>query len=384
MRRAGADRWIVDLALSPGRYEYKFVVDGQWEQDSTNPDAADDGFNGFNSVITVPPAAQVAKSSPSSATTPMPLGIRPETSWKSIQYPQFDAPDAPGRTITGRLSPGKEGDGPPDQLLFRLIFIQLAGQDVPSVLSNPATFVVRLHLGDGRVVDGNSDLGENWMGFADQSGVTKSWVCHFPWAGNNYDEAWIEWRLPNQTFWFEIPYGFSRNPAEPWPSPEPNRSEPHLAPAMQNLTARDEIIPWRLVEYDLGEIQNQWRLTARMANASWPAAETVLYHPPDNGQSWSLEKPLVAVQMKGQAESWRVAVRRQGGLDRVDTFRVSSGGSDKGRDTGLAIIRVEDRSYEFTIPSSLFKSLHGRADPGNVRRFRGGEGLFEQLINKSG
>jgi len=153
---------------------------------------------------------------------------------------------------------------------------------------------------------------------------------------------------------------------------------------MQSLAARDQIISWRLAEYDLGEIQNQWRLTARMANGPWPAAETDLYHPPDNWQPWSLERPQIAVQMKGQAESRRVAIRRQGELDRIDTFRVSSGDSDKGRDTGVAIIRVDDRSYEFTVPSSLFKNLHGRADPENARRFRGGEGLFEQLINKSG
>ncbi|HEY4281668.1 MAG TPA: glycogen-binding domain-containing protein, partial [Chthoniobacterales bacterium] len=50
MRGDGSDRWVVDLALSPGKYQYKFVVDGQWEQDTANPDKAPDGFDGFNSV----------------------------------------------------------------------------------------------------------------------------------------------------------------------------------------------------------------------------------------------------------------------------------------------------------------------------------------------
>jgi 1,4-alpha-glucan branching enzyme len=30
MKRENNGRWSVDLALPPGRYEYKFVVDGKW------------------------------------------------------------------------------------------------------------------------------------------------------------------------------------------------------------------------------------------------------------------------------------------------------------------------------------------------------------------
>ncbi|MBN1425260.1 hypothetical protein JXA88_11960 [Candidatus Fermentibacteria bacterium] len=39
------------LALSPGTYHYKFVVDGSWIADPTNPDRVDDGLGGHNSVI---------------------------------------------------------------------------------------------------------------------------------------------------------------------------------------------------------------------------------------------------------------------------------------------------------------------------------------------
>src|SRR4029078_372190 len=46
MRRDGGDQWVADVALSPGKYEYKFIVDGQWEQDMSNPASAPDGFDG--------------------------------------------------------------------------------------------------------------------------------------------------------------------------------------------------------------------------------------------------------------------------------------------------------------------------------------------------
>ncbi|MBI4817423.1 MAG: glycoside hydrolase family 13 [Deltaproteobacteria bacterium] len=36
MRRSKDGDWSIDLALPPGRYEYKFVVDGKWCCDVSN------------------------------------------------------------------------------------------------------------------------------------------------------------------------------------------------------------------------------------------------------------------------------------------------------------------------------------------------------------
>lgn len=267
MQHDGGDRWIVEVPLSPGKYQYKFVVDGQWEQDTSNPDTAPDGFGGLNSVITIPRANRVAESRGEQLKeTAPPLSIRPEARWSSIEYPYFDIPGTPGRTIKGYLSPGKEGDGRPDELLFRLIFYQSTGEEIPPVLVNPETFVVRLHFGDGRITEAKSENVNNWDGAGNQMGLTRSRLYEFPWGQNAFDEAWIEWRLPNETFWFEIPYGFTRDPAQPWPSPDRTRSEPQFAAAMKNLGDRDKLISARYVEYELGEIQNHWRLSVRMAN----------------------------------------------------------------------------------------------------------------------
>jgi 1,4-alpha-glucan branching enzyme len=45
--------WEVAVALKPGKYTYKFVVDGKWLQDSANLEKAEDGLGGFNSVKVV-------------------------------------------------------------------------------------------------------------------------------------------------------------------------------------------------------------------------------------------------------------------------------------------------------------------------------------------
>ena len=41
------------LRLSPGEYQYKFVVDGQWCLDSSNPNFVPKGIGSLNSLLVV-------------------------------------------------------------------------------------------------------------------------------------------------------------------------------------------------------------------------------------------------------------------------------------------------------------------------------------------
>ena len=55
MIRRDADHWEKRLALAPGRYEYKFIVNGVWIH---NPDSAENVRNdhgSLNSVVEVKP-----------------------------------------------------------------------------------------------------------------------------------------------------------------------------------------------------------------------------------------------------------------------------------------------------------------------------------------
>jgi 1,4-alpha-glucan branching enzyme len=45
--------WKAVLPLSPGRYEYKFVVDGQWVCDPKAKEAVQNDFGSSNSVLVV-------------------------------------------------------------------------------------------------------------------------------------------------------------------------------------------------------------------------------------------------------------------------------------------------------------------------------------------
>lgn len=47
------DRWVKELSLPPGRYEYCLVVDGQWLCDPAAAEKVPNPFGGCNSVLIV-------------------------------------------------------------------------------------------------------------------------------------------------------------------------------------------------------------------------------------------------------------------------------------------------------------------------------------------
>jgi glycosidase len=61
--------WTWTGTIEPGRYVYKYVIDGRWEADPANPEREADGYGGFNSVLNVesgavglPPATLIVES----------------------------------------------------------------------------------------------------------------------------------------------------------------------------------------------------------------------------------------------------------------------------------------------------------------------------------
>jgi hypothetical protein len=52
--RVGDGTWTIRIPLKPGRYEYKYLIDGKkWSPDPWNPNVVDDGFGSLNSVLVV-------------------------------------------------------------------------------------------------------------------------------------------------------------------------------------------------------------------------------------------------------------------------------------------------------------------------------------------
>jgi len=53
MTRQDGGLWSITKTLTPGSWQYKFVVDGVWVEDPDNPESVSDPFGGANSLITV-------------------------------------------------------------------------------------------------------------------------------------------------------------------------------------------------------------------------------------------------------------------------------------------------------------------------------------------
>ena len=57
MVHLGAGRWVKDLSLPPGTYEYRLVVDGEWKPDPQASEKITNSFGGCNSLLKVAPPA---------------------------------------------------------------------------------------------------------------------------------------------------------------------------------------------------------------------------------------------------------------------------------------------------------------------------------------
>jgi 1,4-alpha-glucan branching enzyme len=53
MQRRNDGNWEVCLSLGPGRYQYKYLVDGQWRHDPAAKENAKNEFGSFNSIVEV-------------------------------------------------------------------------------------------------------------------------------------------------------------------------------------------------------------------------------------------------------------------------------------------------------------------------------------------
>ena len=55
MRRDKDGIWKKTLMLTPGQYEYKFWVDGEWRMDTDNPQTCQNCYGSWNHFLVVAP-----------------------------------------------------------------------------------------------------------------------------------------------------------------------------------------------------------------------------------------------------------------------------------------------------------------------------------------
>ena len=53
MKKDNKGRWTKIVTLAPGRYEYKFMVDGEWQNDPSNDQMVHNSFGTVNNILNV-------------------------------------------------------------------------------------------------------------------------------------------------------------------------------------------------------------------------------------------------------------------------------------------------------------------------------------------
>ena len=86
MIRLDDGKWAKALALPPGRYEYRFVVDGQWVDDPAAAELIPNPFGTPNAVLVVTASQPVApaRSASASSTTPRPQTAKAKPSAQRV------------------------------------------------------------------------------------------------------------------------------------------------------------------------------------------------------------------------------------------------------------------------------------------------------------
>lgn len=178
-------------------------------------------------------------------------------------------------------------------------------------------------------------------------------------------------RVAGRTYWIEVPYGFLRDPLAPLAPADSKSGLPAFAPAMKKMGADDLIVPWTKIEYELGPIQNGWRLSLQQSNPFDAECTVTLYR--EDG-SWELDKPKTSVGIVEDGgrklPASKVAVRLTDPFRRVDDFKFARYPGNDIRDWGTLTITVDDIPKSIVIPSSLFKYTHGIAGPYHPQRMR--------------
>ena len=75
MIRLNDGKWAKELSLTPGHYEYRFVVDGEWVNDPAATELIPNPFGTANAVLLVTAPKPVAPASPGNAAP----STRPQT-----------------------------------------------------------------------------------------------------------------------------------------------------------------------------------------------------------------------------------------------------------------------------------------------------------------
>lgn len=293
-----------------------------------------------------------------------PVAGRVATPWSRVDFDGVRVPCLPGgelelclypdvRTIT-TTGPDqhKEVRRMPTRLRFQFSLTP-NGADT-TAFNDSSRWKVRLHYPDGRVLEPE----QVWGPDAVSSGViTLGRGYIFPLGDNSLTEAWLELHLGENTYWYEIPYGFTRDPDAPVPPSDAKAEQAGYVPAMKvSPAATSQIVRWSKVNYSLGTLPDGATLQADLKNGG---DLTCLLRFRHAGYEWEFHRPIATVKVipdtAAPIAGWQFAERIDPGIpsNREDEFRFRFP-SLHGRGWATLEVRVDEQPVTATISLGTF------------------------------
>lgn len=149
------------------------------------------------------------------------------------------------------------------ELAFTIKLTWNGGEDNAQKLYETGQMTLRLHYPDGRIVE---PKGKPLRIVVATGNIFTISDYAFPYGDNSLTEAWLEVRVESHLYWFEIPYGFTRDPEAPLPLPDPNAEPARFAPAMKDSPKNAESVRWSVIQYDFGTNQDGMKLEVDLLN----------------------------------------------------------------------------------------------------------------------
>ena len=232
----------------------------------------------------------------------------------------------------------------------------------------PSECEVSLHTADGRIRRPVGDL----VVVKEWNRETQEWTaratCSFPWTRNEFDEAWIELRTADDVYYFEMPYGFTRDPGSELCLPSP-KGYPELVDSIQPLERGSHVIWWHHVEYDFGEVEPGWQMLLWISNP-FDMKCSVLFRPLAERRELPTNLSNIKVKLR-QAGGWDMVANQLLGslypdapdlsIDSMES-NFSRNPNANERRWGEFDLSLGDRTFTTVVPSSLFHYVHGVSD----------------------
>jgi hypothetical protein len=284
--------------------------------------------------------------------------------WEMIKYPDLQSPWRATRRIHVELcNDGSKGlclrlswfralpEGAP---LYGPVNEQMADAGDKEGQLNPQQTVVRLYLTNQEPVQILPDQ-RVIVGIRNSRGTSYQVSYHLPSLPNGPSEFCVEVNLHGALYWLEVPYGFpTASTTVPTIAGENGRRIARAAPK-QGMGEGVRHISWQYVRYRFGPERG---LIADIAN-------------PFQGAQVRLSASAVAPNLtakpidvaitgpKGEIAHGKRSTNLQfdGGFHVIDTFDLGSF-ANRGHFCSTLVIRVNDKKYATTIPSSLLSGTH--------------------------